>query len=141
MIPIVLVSHGSFAKSMIESSEMLIGKSEKLAAISLEPGDNIEEFQVKIAAKAEEMDEGSGVLILVDLLGGSPYNATAKSMFQGNIECLTGLNLSMLLTAVDQRDYCDLKQLARECRNAAIANIVDVKESLLVLVSDEEDDE
>ena len=49
------------------------------------------------------MDEGEGVLILVDLLGGSPYNATAKVLSQENVECLTGLNLSMLLTALDQR--------------------------------------
>ena len=138
MIPIILVTHGPLAPSMIESSEMLVGKSEKLSAITLQPSDNFEEFQEKIFTQAKSMDEGEGVLILVDLLGGSPYNATAKVLSQENVECLTGLNLSMLLTALDQREYCDLKQLTKECRDAAVTNFVDVRE---VLLSDVDDDD
>lgn len=139
MIPIILVTHGPMATSIIESAEMLVGKSEKLVGITLQLSDNFEEFQQKIFAQARQLDEGSGVMILVDLLGGSPYNATAKVLSQENIECLTGLNLSMLLTALDQREYCDLKQLAKECKEAAITNIVDVRENLMIEL--DEDDE
>ena len=139
MIPIILVTHGPMATSIIESAEMLVGKSEKLVGITLQLSDNFEEFQQRIFAQARQLDEGSGVMILVDLLGGSPYNATAKVLSQENIECLTGLNLSMLLTALDQREYCDLKQLAKECKEAAITNIVDVRENLMI--EQDEDDE
>lgn len=139
MIPIILVTHGPMATSIIESAEMLVGKSEKLVGITLQLSDNFEEFQQRIFAQARQLDEGSGVMILVDLLGGSPYNATAKVLSQENIECLTGLNLSMLLTALDQREYCDLKQLAKECKEAAITNIVDVRENLMIEL--DEDDE
>lgn len=127
------------ATSIIESAEMLVGKSEKLVGITLQLSDNFEEFQQRIFAQVRQLDEGSGVMILVDLLGGSPYNATAKVLSQENIECLTGLNLSMLLTALDQREYCDLKQLAKECKEAAITNIVDVRENLMIEL--DEDDE
>ena len=127
------------ATSIIESAEMLVGKSEKLVGITLQLSDNFEEFQQRIFAQARQLDEGSGVMILVDLLGGSPYNATAKVLSQENIECLTGLNLSMLLTALDQREYCDLKQLAKECKEAAITNIVGVRENLMIEL--DEDDE
>lgn len=139
MIPIILVTHGPMATSIIESAEMQVGKSEKLVGITLQLSDNFEEFQQRIFAQARQLDEGSGVMILVDLLGGSPYNATAKVLSQENIECLTGLNLSMLLTALDQREYCDLKQLAKECKEAAITNIVDVRENLMIEL--DEDDE
>lgn len=139
MIPIILVTHGPMATSIIESAEMLVGKSEKLVGITLQLSDNFEEFQQRIFAQVRQLDEGSGVMILVDLLGGSPYNATAKVLSQENIECLTGLNLSMLLTALDQREYCDLKQLAKECKEAAITNIVDVRENLMIEL--DEDDE
>lgn len=140
MIPIILATHGPMATSIIESAEMLVGKSEKLVGITLRLSDNFEEFQQKIFAQARQLDEGSGVMILVDLLGGSPYNATAKVLFQENIECLTGLNLSMLLTALDQREYCNLKQLTKECKEAAITNIVDVRENLMMEL-DEDDEE
>ncbi len=140
MIPIILVTHGPLAQSIIESSEMLVGKNEKLAAISLNPGDNFESFQQEIISEAKALDEGAGVLLLVDLLGGSPYNAAARSLSQENIECLAGLNLSMLLTALDQREYCDLKQLTKVCSDAAISNIVDVREFLLTRAADDEDE-
>ena len=139
MIPIILVTHGPFAFSIVESSEMLVGKSEKLSAITLQPSDHFEEFQKRISSEVQKQDEGSGVLLLVDLLGGSPYNATAKILSQKNVECLTGLNLSMLLTALDQREYCDLKQLAKECKDAATANIVDMRETLSSTVDDDDE--
>ena len=141
MIPIILVTHGPLAASFIESAEMLVGESEKLEAISLEPSDNFEEFQQKILEKARRLNNGDGVLVLVDLLGGSPYNAASKLLIRENIECLTGLNLSMLLTALDQREYCDLRQLKEECREAAVANIVDTREALLANDSEEDDEE
>ena len=62
MIPIILVTHGPLAPSMIESSEMLVGKSEKLSAITLQPSDNFEEFQEKIFTQAKSMDEGEGAV-------------------------------------------------------------------------------
>ena len=41
MIPVVLVTHGDFAKGLIESSEMLVGKSEDLSYVTLVWGDRI----------------------------------------------------------------------------------------------------
>lgn len=140
MIPILLISHGFFAEKLIESSQMLVGKSENLEAIALEPGDNFERFQQKIAKRVRQLDEGDGVLVLVDLLGGSPYNAVAKCFKQNShIECLTGMNMSMLLTALDQRTYYDLEQLTEECRIAASTNIVNVRQALLAPVDDEDE--
>lgn len=140
MIPILVVTHGPLAKSILESSEMLIGKSNGVETLSLSPGDSFEGFQQRLISKASTLDEGAGVLVLADLLGGSPYNAAARSMLHCNIECLTGLNLSMLLTAVDQREYCNLKQLVKECKSAAISNITDVRQLLSADNSDDEDE-
>ena len=47
MIPILLVTHGPFAPNLIKTSEMLVGKSEKLEAITLEANDNVKLFQDK----------------------------------------------------------------------------------------------
>ena len=140
MIPILLVTHGPFAPSLIKTSEMLVGKSEKLEAITLEANDDVKLFQDKIREKLLELDEGDGVLTFVDLLGGSPYNAVASSLRE-NSECLTGLNLSMLLTALEARNYCNLEELKEECRNAAKVSVVSVREHLQGIVLDDEDDE
>ena len=78
-------------------------------------------------------------MILADILGGSPYNASAVCLGRYKTECLTGLNMSMLLTALDQRDFCDLAHLAQECREAALSNIVNIREQLAA-VTDEDDE-
>lgn len=141
MIPIVLVTHGNFAKSLIESSEMLVGKSEKLSYVALEPSDDFSAFRQKIEDEIKAVDSGDGVLLLADLLGGSPYNAAAMCIDGIHTECLTGLNMSMLLTALDQRDFCALAELAKECKEAAASNIVIVSEQLAQAAREDEDDE
>ena len=140
MIPIMLVTHGDFARGIMDGAEMLVGKSEKLECVVLRPGDEFGVFQRRIAERVKELDEGEGVLLLADLLGGSPYNAAALTMEQGNIECLTGLNMSMLLTALDQREYCNLSQLVEVSREAGTSNIVSVREKLLEQITDDEED-
>ena len=141
MIPVVLVTHGDFAKGLIESSEMLVGKSEDLSYVTLEPSDDFSAFKQKIENEIKAVDSSDGVLLLADLLGGSPYNAAAMCIDGVHTECLTGLNLSMLLTALDQREFCGLAELAQECKEAAASNIVIVSEQLAQAACEDEDDE
>ena len=41
---------------------------------------------------------------MVDLLGGTPYNASSMEMENSNINVITGLNMPMLLEALLFRD-------------------------------------
>lgn len=139
MTSILLVTHGTFCQGILDGAEMLVGKQDKLEYIMLEPGDDFGVFQHRVSTRIQEMDEGDGVLVLADLLGGSPYNAVAMSMDGCKMECLTGLNMSMLLTALDQRAYCALPELVEECRAAGISNIVSVREKLMEQDEDNEE--
>lgn len=120
---------------------MLVGESEDISCVTLEPSDDFFSFRQKIEEEIKAVDSGDGVLLLADLLGGSPYNAAAMCIDGTHTECLTGLNMSMLLTALDQREYCDLAGLARECKEAAASNIVIVSEQLAQAARDDEDNE
>ena len=40
MIPIILATHGDFARGIKDGAEMLVGKSEKVEYVSLQPGDD-----------------------------------------------------------------------------------------------------
>ena len=92
---------------------MLVGKSEDLSYVTLEPSDDFSAFKQKIENEIKAVDSSDGVLLLADLLGGSPYNAAAMCIDGVHTECLTGLNMSMLLTALDQSVFCGLTELAR----------------------------
>ena len=95
MIGILVVTHGNAGKELIKSSELIIGSQEKLEGLSLNHGDDINELEKQVEMKVKELDDGKGVLVMVDLLGGSPCNVTGKNIKRfENIECLTGVNLS-----------------------------------------------
>ena len=44
-IPIILASHGPFAQGLLECAEMLIGKQENIAVISIQKESNINQVR------------------------------------------------------------------------------------------------
>lgn len=131
MIGILLATHGQFANGIRESAEMLMGEIEAMDTICLEKGEDIGEFIAKMAEKIDALNDGDGVMIMVDILGGSPFNASAYNLKQrAQCECLTGLNLPMLLGALDSRDFMSLEELREELANNARKGIVDVRKRL-----------
>lgn len=129
MIGILLITHGDAGKELIKSSELIIGHQDKVGSLSLNHGDDIEELKSEVENRIRELDEGEGVLALVDLLGGSPSNVTSR-MIQGvaNLECITGVNMPMLIEAICSRDHLDLKHLAVACIESSMNGIKDLRE-------------
>jgi len=129
MVGIVLACHGEFAKGIISSVSMLVSeKIEQLAAVSLSPGDNPDEFQEKLENAVREADSGDGVCVLADMLGGTPCNR-AVHLAGGKVRLLTGLSLPMLYSILTIREEGgDLASLASEVLEEARNGMVDVNE-------------
>lgn len=126
MIGIIAISHGPYAKSLIESVEMVYGKQEKIKAICLGQDESLESLQIKIndAVKALDLKE---VLIIVDLLGGTPYNATSMQLSNPNISVITGLNMPMLLHILPHRNG-SLEEVSKIAIMSGKNGIVNVSE-------------
>jgi len=103
MINLVIVTHGDLGEALIRATEMIAGPSEGLCAVSLMPGESPEGFGDKLAAALRPI-EGQETILLIDLFGGTPYNVAARQVLKENVECLTGVNLPMLLELVMARD-------------------------------------
>ena len=52
----------------------------------------------------KQLDRGDGVLILSDICGATPCNIATELVNPGRVECLSGVNLSMLIRALTYRD-------------------------------------
>ena len=69
------------------------------------------------------MDDGSGVLILTDIIGATPANTAAKLLEPGRIEGVAGVNLPMLLRTITYRerniDVLLKKAIAGACEGVA----------------------
>ena len=73
-----------------------------------------------------------GTLILTDMLGGTPCNASVLLTKNFNIEVLTGVNLPMLLSAVfTSKTAQTAKELADKVLADGKKSIVNAKQLLL----------
>lgn len=99
---ILLISHGKMAEGMIDSISLFFGDLQQLDYLSLKKEDNPEQFKSLMTDKIKELDSGDGVIVLADILGGSPCNQAAY-LVKENITVLTGMNLGMLMTIMSLR--------------------------------------
>ena len=103
MIGIIVISHGSLARELVKSTEMLMGESDQLAYEGIMPEDSSDHFYERVSALASRLDTGDGVAALVDLYGGTPCNTVARISRERNMRIVTGANLPMVMTAVAER--------------------------------------
>ncbi|EHI99228.1 PTS system fructose subfamily IIA component [Clostridium sp. DL-VIII] len=113
-VAIILVSHGYYAKSAMESAEMIAGKQSNYAVVAVIPGKNLNDITKEISEEYEKLNRENGVVILCDIFGGTPSNACAavliESQEKDNIIAFTGFNLQILIEILMNRK-CDLKEL------------------------------
>lgn len=138
MIGLLLVSHGNFAKSLLESAELITGKQKNTKTLSLNYGDNISELTLQINKAINELNKNSEVLVLTDLLGGSPSNATAVNMEKIKFKCITGVNLPMLIEAILSRsdENLSLDEVFNKSIKAGRDGIKDLGELLCIKNND-----
>ncbi|MGO2266391.1 MAG: mannose/fructose/sorbose PTS transporter subunit IIA [Vagococcus salmoninarum] len=105
MVGIILASHGEFAEGIMQSGSMIFGEQEKVKAVTLMPSEGPDDLKAKLEEAIASFGEGSEVLFLVDLWGGTPFNQ-ANSLFEDNKDkwaIVSGLNLPMLIEAYASR--------------------------------------
>ena len=115
VIGIVIATHGSLGEALVEAVELILGKQDHYKTIGLYTEDSVDDFQNSMSQMIDEMEEGKGVLCLVDMFGGSPYHVALQMMKAKKFACLTGTNLPMVLTAFCQRKNLTLEELENEC--------------------------
>ncbi len=128
MIGVLIVTHGNFSEAIIKSMELVFGHQKKVEALTLNYGDDVRDLLVKVKEKSKELDDGDGVMVLVDLLGGSPCNVAASCLRDENIQCVTGLNLPMLISVLEERHNVALSQLPEAALENGKSGIVNLKQ-------------
>ena len=127
MVGILMVTHGHFSTGIAETARMLLGEQPQFSSLCLTETDDIDTFRKNVSDGIDELDTGDGVLVLVDILGGSPFNTAACWLKDKNMECITGLNFPMLVAAFQDRENVSLKELKDLCVEQGKQGIVDVR--------------
>ena len=103
MIGIVIVAHGGLAREYLRAIEHVVGKQHGCRAITIEGDHDRTEKESEICIAANEVDTGEGVVIVVDLFGGSPSNLSLRACAPENRRILYGANLPMLIKLAKSR--------------------------------------
>ncbi|MBU7474582.1 PTS sugar transporter subunit IIA [Lactiplantibacillus pentosus] len=106
MLAFVVVSHGSFARGIVDSSYMIFGKQDKVQTVTFQLDEEPSVLAEKLMAAVDRFDADDQVLFMVDLWGGSPFNAASRIVAEhtDRMGLVTGLNLPMLIEAYTVRD-------------------------------------
>ena len=105
MIGILLVSHGAFGEALIHSASHVLGKRPLyLRQLGVTVHDDPEAIRPVAEDLIRFLDQGAGVLVLTDIYGATPSNIAARLLRPGRVEGIAGVNLPMLIRALNYRD-------------------------------------
>lgn len=118
MIGMVLVTHGRLAEEFVAATEHVVGEQQDIRAICIGPDDDMEQRREDIVKAVEQVDSGSGVVVLTDMFGGTPSNLAISMLDRGNVEVVAGINLPMLIKMASVRKTKSLEEAVEEAQAA-----------------------
>lgn len=130
MVGILIVSHGRLAEALISSVQFLVGNLQKIRGISIWPKDKGKEVRDQIQREIKEVDDGDGVVILTDVMGGTPTNLSLSFLKEEKVEVVTGVNMPMLLTLSSYRKGRSLREIGKLVKKSGRRGIILAKELL-----------
>lgn len=144
MLGIVIATHGKLSDGLKDAAEVIVGTTNNIATVNLNPGDDVQELGKQIEAAVKEVDKGAGVIVLTDLVSASPYNQSVlitnslEPEFQANVYVIGGVNLPMLLETINHQI---LSTPVEETAPAILAQGADSLDIWHISKVEEEDDE
>jgi PTS system mannose-specific IIA component len=75
-------------------------------------GEAVDKLREKVAAGIKKAGREEGVLLLTDMFGGTPSNISYSFLEEGRVEVLSGVNLPILVHALNSRVKMGLSELA-----------------------------
>ena len=111
--------------------EHVVGRQDACEAVSIGPEDDMEERRRDIVAAVDRVNDGSGVILLTDMFGGTPSNLAISALRDGKLDVIAGVNLPMLVKLASVRRTQALAD-AITCAETAGRKYIQVASRLLV---------
>lgn len=128
MIGIVVVSHGLLSEHLVSAASLILGEAKKVKAVTFTARESLDDLRRKTTEATNEFDN-DGCLILTDIMGGSATIVSIEIMKSHNNVCVvTGVNLPMLIEAINSRENTNLTELSAKISNSGVRSIINLKE-------------
>lgn len=105
MVGILLLTHAPLGAAFLEAAaHVFCVCPECIEALDVRPDQDRNEVRRLAHAALKRLDSGAGVLVMTDVMGGTPSNCTIELAQVGRVDVIAGLSLPMLLRALTYRN-------------------------------------
>ncbi len=105
MVGILLLTHAPLGQAFISAvTHVFRAQPERLEAIDVNADQDTKEGERLAREAIGRLDDGSGVMVITDVMGGTPSNCTLGLCGAENVQVIAGISLPMLLRAMTYRD-------------------------------------
>ncbi|MEK7720755.1 MAG: hypothetical protein AAB359_00030 [Elusimicrobiota bacterium] len=133
MINLIVITHGEFGAYLIEAAEGIVGlQTAGLKNVPISPRMTLERVKESASAAIEEMRSEDGLILLIDMPGGTPMNV-ALPLVRDIRKCaiICGVNINMMTSAFAYRQSLDFNRLTAKIIEDGRKAICEVKSLLL----------
>lgn len=104
MVGILLLTHAPLGQAFIAAATHVFrGVPLQTEAIDVIADQDPDEIRKMAQDAITRINDGSGVLVITDVMGGTPSNCTLQLCVPGEVEVIAGISLPMLLRAITYR--------------------------------------
>lgn len=104
MVGILLMTHAPLGAAFMQAAAHVFrGMPERFEAIDVVADQNIEEVHTLAQSAVARLNDGSGVLVITDVMGGTPSNCCRQLGEPDQVAVIAGISLPMLLRAITYR--------------------------------------
>lgn len=104
MVGILLLTHAPLGRAFIDAATHVFrSEPAQIEAIDVVADQDPKEVYQLAREAIARINDGTGVLVITDVMGGTPSNCTLQLCVPGEIEVIAGISLPMLLRAITYR--------------------------------------
>ena len=101
MVGILIVTNGNLGVTLAECAQHILQRElPHLAVMAVDKNDDPDRKLAEARELVRGLDDGSGVLLLSDIFGGTPSNIASRLIEPGRIEAVAGVSLPMLVRSL-----------------------------------------
>lgn len=128
MVNYIIVGHGQWPEAMKDIADIIYGEVSNIKTVMVNEVENVDTIKKRIDGVIDSFPPETDILVLLDLMGGSPSHAVSYYKDFKNIRAVTGANVGMLLSLLtsQQTDIDSLVELAIDSGKNSIIDLFDL---------------
>ncbi len=113
-VGVLIITHEGIASAILETAVNILGECPLPVEVLPAARDcDTEALRRRVGETVDALDQGDGVLVLLDLYGSTPSNVTCSVADQKRMRIIAGVNLPMLVRVFNYPDLT-LPELAEK---------------------------